>query len=96
MPTTLDARNLTVTFGERKALDGVDVTLPIPGLVAIVGGSGAGKSNLIHALLGLAELSAGSLRLGEHNFISTPLSAWRQAIGYVPQETVPSPCFGPR
>jgi ABC-type multidrug transport system fused ATPase/permease subunit len=57
-------------------------------LVAVVGGSGAGKSTLVHALLGLAEPSAGSIRLGNYDFASAPLAAWRCAIGYVPQETI--------
>jgi ABC-type multidrug transport system fused ATPase/permease subunit len=88
LPTTLAVRGLTVKFGERKALDGVDLELPMPGLTAVIGGSGAGKSTLVHTLLGLAEPSAGSIRLGNHDFASTPLSAWRGAIGYVPQETI--------
>lgn len=88
LPTTLVVRGLTVKLGEHKALDGVDLELPMPGLTAVVGGSGAGKSTLVHTLLGLAEPSAGSIRLGDHDFASTPLSAWRGAIGYVPQETI--------
>ncbi len=87
LPTTLAVRGLTVKFGERKALDVVDLELPMPGFTAVVGGSGAGKSTLVHTLLGLTEPSAGSVRLGNHDFASTPLSAWRGAIGYVPQET---------
>jgi ATP-binding cassette subfamily C protein len=39
-------------------------------------------------LLGLVEPSAGSIRLGTHDLASAPLSAWRRAIGYVPQETI--------
>jgi ATP-binding cassette, subfamily C, bacterial len=88
LPTTLTVRGLDVKFGERKALNGIDLVLPMPGVVAVVGGSGAGKSTLVHTLLGLTEQSAGSIRLGDHDFASAPLAAWRRAIGYVPQETV--------
>jgi ABC-type multidrug transport system fused ATPase/permease subunit len=88
LPTTLAVRGLTVKFGERKALNGVDLELPMPGFTAVVGGSGAGKSTLVHTLLGLTEPSAGSVHLGNHDFASTSLSAWRGAIGYVPQETI--------
>jgi ATP-binding cassette, subfamily C, bacterial len=88
LPTTLTVRGLDVKFGERKALNGIDLVLPMPGVVAVVGGSGAGKSTLVHTLLGLTEPSAGSIRLGDHDFASAPLAAWRRAIGYVPQETV--------
>jgi ABC-type multidrug transport system fused ATPase/permease subunit len=87
-PTLLTIYDLQVKFGERVALDGVNLTLPIPGVLAIVGRSGAGKSTLVHALLGLAEPSEGTIRLGAHDLAATPLSAWRRAIGYVPQETI--------
>jgi ATP-binding cassette, subfamily C, bacterial len=88
LPTAATVRSLEVKFGERKALNGVDLELHMPGLVAVVGGSGAGKSTLVHTLLGLTEPSAGSIRLGNYDFASTPLSSWRRAIGYVPQETI--------
>lgn len=87
-PTVLTIHDLQVKLGERVALDGVNLTLPIPGLLAIVGRSGAGKSTLVHALLGLAEPSEGTIRLGAHDLAAAPLSAWRRAIGYVPQETI--------
>ncbi len=88
LPASLTVRGLEVKFGERKALEGVDVQLPMPGLAAVVGGSGAGKSTLVHALLGLVEPSTGSIRLGSYDLTSAPLGAWRRAIGYVPQETI--------
>ena len=87
-PTVLAVVDVKVRFGERIALDQVNLTLSIPGLLAIVGRSGAGKSTLVHALLGLVELSAGSIRLGHYDLASAPLTAWRRSIGYVPQETI--------
>jgi ATP-binding cassette subfamily C protein len=87
MPTALAIRGLRAKFGERVALDRINLTLPIPGVLAVVGRSGAGKSTLVHTLLGLVEPNAGSIRLGSYDFASTPLQAWRRAIGYVPQET---------
>lgn len=88
LPGRLEVHGVTVQFGSRKALDNVDLTLPIPGLTAVVGGSGAGKSTLVHTLLGLTEPVTGSVHLGAHDMASEPLSAWRRAIGYVPQETI--------
>ncbi len=88
LPTSLIVQNLEVKFGERKALDRVDVRLTIPGMLAIVGGSGAGKSTLVHTLLGLVLPSAGAITLGGNDLASAPLRAWRRKIGYVPQETI--------
>jgi ATP-binding cassette subfamily C protein len=88
LPAEFNVRGLEVKYGDHKVLNGLDLRLAMPGLVAVVGGSGAGKSTLVHALLGLTEPSAGSIRLGNNDFASTPLSTWRGAIGYVPQETI--------
>jgi len=87
-PATLEVRNLQVRFGERVVLDQINLTLSIPGMLAIVGRSGAGKSTLVHALLGLVEPTVGSIRLGKCELASAPLGAWRRSIGYVPQETM--------
>ena len=87
-PAALTVRNLQVRFGERIVLDRINLQVPIPGLLAVVGRSGAGKSTVVHALLGLIEPSAGSIQLGNYDLASVPLHAWRRAIGYVPQETI--------
>lgn len=88
IPTTLTLRDLQVRFSGRVILDQINLTLPIPGLLAVVGKSGGGKSTLVHTLLGLVEPSAGSIRLGANDLASASLRAWRRAIGYVPQETI--------
>ncbi|MEA2992554.1 MAG: hypothetical protein QOD40_1474 [Alphaproteobacteria bacterium] len=88
LPSSLAVQGLDVTLGQRKILDHIDLTLPIPGMTAVVGGSGAGKSTLGHAIMGLVEATAGSIQLGSHDLASAPLRAWRRAIGYVPQETI--------
>ena len=67
LPTTLDVRGLRVAFDENVVLDGLYLSLPVPGMIGIVGGSGAGKSTLVHALLGLVLPSGGTIRLGAHD-----------------------------
>lgn len=87
-PAALIVRDLQVKFGDRVVLDQINLPLPIPSLLAIVGKSGAGKSTFVHALLGLVDTSIGSIELGGYELTSTSLSAWRRTIGYVPQETI--------
>src|SRR5437660_12356156 len=51
---------LTKSFGERKALDGVDLEVPRGVTFGFLGPNGAGKTTIIRLLLGLAWPSAGS------------------------------------
>jgi ABC-2 type transport system ATP-binding protein len=50
-------------FGTRAALEGVDLAVPRGSAFGFLGPNGAGKTTLIRLLLGLAEPSAGSMRL---------------------------------
>ncbi|MEA2418376.1 MAG: type transport system ATP-binding protein [Thermoleophilaceae bacterium] len=50
-------------FGTRVALDGVDLEVPRGSAFGFLGPNGAGKTTLIRLLLGLAEPSAGRMRL---------------------------------
>jgi ABC-2 type transport system ATP-binding protein len=50
-------------FGRRAALDGVDLEVPRGVAFGFLGANGAGKTTLIRLLLGLAEPTAGSMRV---------------------------------
>lgn len=73
----LEANNVCVNYGTRKAVD--DVTLRIlPGeLTALVGANGAGKSTVLRTLNGALQPSSGEILLDEK-----PLSSFnRRTIG---------------
>ena len=88
LPAKLVVEDLEVKFDGHTVLEHVDIVLPIPGMIGVVGSSGAGKSTVVHALLGLVEPSAGSIRLGGHDLRSSTLGAWRGTMGYMPQEVI--------
>jgi ABC-type bacteriocin/lantibiotic exporter with double-glycine peptidase domain len=62
MGLAVEVRNATAVLGTHKVLDRVSVTLKPGQHVAIVGNSGAGKSSLLAAILGLIELDEGEIR----------------------------------
>jgi ABC-2 type transport system ATP-binding protein len=58
---------LTKDFGERRALDGVDLEVPRGVAFGFLGPNGAGKTTIIRLLLGLAWPTAGSMAVLGHS-----------------------------
>jgi ABC-type Mn2+/Zn2+ transport system ATPase subunit len=76
-------RNVTAGYGERVALAGVDLEIPVGSLLAVIGPNGAGKSTLLKTIAGLLQPFSGTVEvLG-----STPQQAAKR-IAYVPQAEV--------
>src|SRR5690242_9622014 len=60
----LSCRDVSVHFGDFRALDGVSATFAAGGIHAIVGQNGAGKTTLSRVLAGLIRPDAGSVSIG--------------------------------
>ena len=52
VPALLEIRDLHVSYGRIRALQGVSLTVPEAGIVALIGANGAGKSTLAAGHLG--------------------------------------------
>jgi ABC-type multidrug transport system ATPase subunit len=87
----IDARNLAraVTRGGKTRLILKDVSLSIAPreFVALVGGSGTGKSTLLNALSGYAQASAGRVFVNGDDYYRN-FDAYRAMLGYVPQDDI--------
>lgn len=79
MPT-LEAQGLVVHYGRSQALHGVSFTVNAGKIVALLGSNGAGKSTTLKALMGLKDLTSGSLRLDGQS-IRQANSARRVSMG---------------
>jgi ABC-2 type transport system ATP-binding protein len=62
----IETRGLTKRFGERAAIDNVDLRVPRGSAFGFLGPNGAGKTTMIRMLLGLTHASAGSMILLGH------------------------------
>ena len=63
-PTEMEARDVSVWFGQRKVLEGVNIVLPKKTVTALIGPSGCGKSTFIRTLNRLHELIPGAALAG--------------------------------
>jgi ABC-type multidrug transport system fused ATPase/permease subunit len=71
----------------RLAIDNVSLIVPEGTFVAIVGGSGAGKTTLVDLLLGVINPDSGSVSISS-KLPSEAVSTWPGAIAYVPQDII--------
>ena len=58
-PAVASVRDVSKTYGARKALDGVSVTVAAGEMVALIGPSGSGKSTLLRSITGMHPIDPG-------------------------------------
>jgi len=83
----LDSVSVRYQESGEPALTSVSLTIPAGQTTAIVGPSGSGKSTLADLLLGLLDPADGRVLVDDTPLSPELLSAWREQIGYVPQDS---------
>src|SRR5580700_4105099 len=82
----LQLRGLAKKFGDKIALDDVDLDVEAGEVHVICGENGAGKSTLMNILAGILKPDSGEMLLdGKSRRFSDPLDAGRAGIGMVHQ-----------
>ncbi|GAA6151813.1 energy-dependent translational throttle protein EttA [Pseudoteredinibacter isoporae] len=61
----IEINNLSKSFGDRKLIDDLSISIPKGAIVGIIGGNGAGKSTLFRMIAGTEQPDSGSVELGE-------------------------------
>lgn len=76
-------RDVSVFYGSFQAVKSVDLRVPAGQIVALLGGSGSGKSSLLRAIAGL-EAAVGELRFGDVDLQQVPVH--RRGFGLMFQD----------
>lgn len=82
----LEAKNITVRYDARLAVQGVSLRVEPGRVISIVGPNGAGKSTLLRALNGNVKPTAGNVILDERPLRSHTRRAIAQRVAVVTQE----------
>jgi iron complex transport system ATP-binding protein len=82
----LEMRNLSVSRGPRRVLDGVSFSLAAGELLAVVGPNGAGKSTLLKAAAGLLAYD-GDIRIAGRDARTIDRRERARLVAYVPQHS---------
>src|SRR6476619_7664410 len=79
----VEVRDLVVQRGRVRAIDGLSFSTAPGQVTGLLGPSGCGKSTLMRSLVGVQQLTSGSVQVGGVEAGSKEL---RQRLGYVTQD----------
>jgi ABC-2 type transport system ATP-binding protein len=90
----LEMRGLYKTFGDKKAVDGVDLTIARGSFFGLVGPNGAGKTTALSMAVGLLRPDGGTVSVLGHDVWSHPVEA-KSRLGVLPDgESLPQRLTG--
>ena len=90
MKDFLKLKNINLTFGKEKILDGINLSINKGQFIAITGVSGSGKTSLLRIICGLEKPNDGEVHLDNNILLNDKISipTEKRNIGLVIQEKV--------
>ena len=79
----IEIKHVTKTFGTKKAVDDLDLTIPTGEIIGFIGPNGAGKTTTIKMMTGVLNPDEGDILINRKSIQKEPLEAKRQ-FGLVP------------
>ncbi len=97
-PAAIEINNLAVSYGDKRAVDGLTLSVPTGSVYGFLGPNGAGKTTTIKTLLGFRQPNGGSAKVLGFDIVTESLEL-RARVGYVSEVnsmydylTVPQMC----
>jgi iron complex transport system ATP-binding protein len=87
-PARLVAKDLTLGYGDRIIVDGLDIEIPTGVITTVIGPNGCGKSTLLRALGRLLKPKSGSVVLDGKAISSMKTKDVARVLGMLPQTPV--------
>ena len=82
MTSAVSLANLTKTFGEHRAVDGLSLEVPAGSIFGLLGRNGAGKTTTIRMIMDILRPDTGTVAI----LGSTDRIAVKDRVGYLPEE----------
>jgi lipopolysaccharide export system ATP-binding protein len=85
--STITTQGLVKVYGERRVVDGVDLSIAGGEVVGLLGPNGAGKTTTFYMVVGLVPATQGTVGLNGDDITRLRMhERARRGIGYLPQE----------
>jgi len=84
VPPIITIRQLTMSYGSKPVLCGIDLDVEPGHVLGYIGPNGAGKTTTVKILIGMLTGFRGEVRVCGHDVATEPLEVKRR-IGYVPE-----------
>ena len=84
---TLEAKDISFSYGRHKVLEDVSFKLKKGSFTALLGRNGSGKTTLMRILLGFLHPDEGEIDIDGRDISSMSMKERARAIAYIPQQT---------
>ena len=76
--------NLVKKYGNKTALQGIDLTVKEGEIMGLLGPNGAGKSTTMNIMTGYLSATSGEVKINGHDILTEPIET-KKSIGYLPE-----------
>jgi ABC-2 type transport system ATP-binding protein len=81
----IEIAGLAKRYGDHRAVEGLDLSVPQGEFHALLGPNGAGKTTTLRILAGILRPDAGTVRVMGHDIVSDPAAA-KRVMAFIPDE----------